>query len=96
MGAMHHLPLRGARHPVESLTGRELEILELVGTGLSMKSVARALGISPGTAGWHLKNSYQKLGVSSREEALLKARAENLIESRMVCPVCSCHLAARN
>lgn len=45
-----------------------------------MKGIARALGLSPGTVKWHLKNVYGKLGASSREEALAKARTLDLIE----------------
>ena len=62
-----------------SLTARELEILELLGTGLSVKGVARELDISPGTVKWHVKNLYYKLGASSREDALSKARLRKII-----------------
>ncbi|MES2488981.1 MAG: LuxR C-terminal-related transcriptional regulator, partial [Pseudomonadota bacterium] len=37
------------------LTRREIEILELLGTGLSVKGAARELDISPGTVKWHVK-----------------------------------------
>ncbi|PTU33099.1 response regulator transcription factor [Stenotrophobium rhamnosiphilum] len=62
------------------LTPREIEILELLGTGLSVKGAARELAISPGTVKWHVKNIYYKLGASSREDALLKARLRKIIE----------------
>lgn len=61
------------------LTPREMEILELLGTGLSVKGAARELVISPGTVKWHVKNIYYKLGASSREDALLKARLRKII-----------------
>jgi DNA-binding NarL/FixJ family response regulator len=61
------------------LTPREMEILDLLGTGLSVKGVARELDISPGTVKWHVKNIYYKLGASSREDALLKARLRRVI-----------------
>ncbi|MES2490954.1 MAG: LuxR C-terminal-related transcriptional regulator [Pseudomonadota bacterium] len=63
-----------------SLTPRETEILELQGKGLSLKGAARGLGISPGTVKWHVKNIYWKLGASSREDALFKARELQLIQ----------------
>jgi DNA-binding CsgD family transcriptional regulator len=72
------------------LTEREHEILELAGQGLSVKGTAQTLGISPGTVTWHLKNSYLKLGASSREDALKKARAEKLIDAGAICEVCAC------
>lgn len=79
-----------AGHP---LTQRELEILELAGRGLSMKAIAQVLGIAAGTVGWHLKNSYHKLGAGFRDQALRRARELNLIEPIGACPVCSCGLA---
>ncbi|HEY0915561.1 MAG TPA: helix-turn-helix transcriptional regulator [Solimonas sp.] len=87
-------PLRGA--PGEALTDREIEILELAGRGLSMKSIARVLGIAAGTVSWHLKNAYQKLHVGSREEAVRRARELQLIEDVLLCPHCACRLAPRH
>lgn len=86
---------RGRHFASHGPTARELEVLHLAGMGLSMKSTAKALGISSGTVKWHLKNLYQKLGAGSREEALQKARAGNLIEPRLFCPACAGILADR-
>lgn len=60
-----------------------------------MKGVALELGISAGTVRWHLKNAYQKLGVSSRENALRKIRAGHLIQPLFVCQVCACAMTSR-
>lgn len=62
-----------------SLTARETEILELLGKGLSIKGIARDLAISPGTVKWHVKNTYEKLGATAREDALKKAQLRQLI-----------------
>lgn len=64
---------------IDSLSPREIEILKLLGRGLSMKGAARGLEISPGTVKWHVKNLYEKLGATSREDALSKARLRQLI-----------------
>jgi DNA-binding NarL/FixJ family response regulator len=61
------------------LTPREMEVLGCLGMGLSVKGAARELAISPGTVKWHVKNIYYKLGASSREDALLKARIRGII-----------------
>lgn len=61
------------------LTVRESEILAILGKGLSMKGAARELAISPGTVKWHVKNMYEKLGATSREDALGRARLQQLI-----------------
>lgn len=55
------------------LSPRERTVLELTGAGLSTKAVARQLGISPNTVKFHLNAAFDKLGVSSRAEAVLAA-----------------------
>jgi LuxR family maltose regulon positive regulatory protein len=53
---------------VESLTVRELDILECLTKRLRTKEIARELSISEETVKFHLKNLYRKLGVSGRQE----------------------------
>jgi LuxR family maltose regulon positive regulatory protein len=64
---------------VDSLTERELEILERLAARLSYKEIAEALVISPFTVKAHASNIYGKLGVSGRREAITSARARGLI-----------------
>ena len=52
-----------------SLTGRELEVLELASKGLTNREIGSVLGCSETTAKWHLKNIMQKLQVTDRTEA---------------------------
>lgn len=54
---------------LDSLTGRELEILQLIAKGLSNKLIARELDISDGTVKVHVKHLLKKLGLRSRVEA---------------------------
>lgn len=54
---------------LDSLTGRELEILRLIAKGLSNKLIARELDISDGTVKVHVKHLLKKLGLRSRVEA---------------------------
>jgi len=63
----------------EELTPRELEILTLVGQGLSNKLIARALDITEGTVKTHVKNLLEKLDATSRTEALAVAARRGLI-----------------
>ncbi len=51
------------------LSGREVEVLRLVATGLTSAQVAGRLYLSPNTVNAHLRRIYNKLGVSSREAA---------------------------
>ena len=62
------------------LSDRELEILELVATGISNKEIAEELSISQNTVKVHLRNIFSKLGVSTRTEAALTAIQTNLVE----------------
>ena len=64
------------------LTGRELEILEMVGEGKTSKEIANDLYISENTVRNHVRNILDKLGLSSRFEAVNWAYREGLIEVR--------------
>jgi len=75
---------RTARLPVavssaEHLTRRELDVLKLTARGLSNEKIADQLGIGSRTVKQHLMNTYAKMGVSSRMEAVSKALREGWI-----------------
>jgi DNA-binding NarL/FixJ family response regulator len=61
-------PLLSGQPGSGDLTGRELEIAELVAEGESNKSISRRLGVSPRTVTTHLQNVYRKLEISSRNQ----------------------------
>lgn len=54
---------------LDSLTAREVEILECIAKGMSNKVIARELDISDGTVKVHVKHLLKKLGLRSRVEA---------------------------
>jgi len=54
-------------------TDRELEVLRLAARGLTNQAIGVELGISDRTVQGHLANVYEKLGVSTRTEAVLRA-----------------------
>jgi len=71
---------RLAEFPERSdLTERELEVLQLVARGLSNKDVARVIGRTDETVKIHLKNTFAKLGVADRTEAVTVALTRGLI-----------------
>ncbi|TLD71396.1 response regulator transcription factor [Phragmitibacter flavus] len=57
----------------ETLTGRELNVLELLAEGLSNKEIAARLSISETTVKTHLRGIFGKLNVLSRTEAVTVA-----------------------
>jgi DNA-binding NarL/FixJ family response regulator len=65
---------RAVSQPADSLTGREREVLALVGQGLANKQIARRLGISERTVKAHLTSVFQRIGVSDRVQAALWLR----------------------
>lgn len=58
------------------LTGRELEVLRLVAKGSRTKEIAADLSVSTRTVEAHLTSIFNKLGVSSRIEAVLRANSK--------------------
>ena len=52
------------------LSNREREILALLADGLVNKQIAARLGISPNTVKTHLELLFEKLGVTTRAEAV--------------------------
>lgn len=64
----------------ETLSPREIELLQLIDQGLSNQALADKLVVSLNTIKTHLKNLFRKLGVSSRTQAIAKARQQSLLE----------------
>jgi LuxR family maltose regulon positive regulatory protein len=67
-------------HPlIEPLSERELSVLRLLGGDLGGPEIARQLFISLNTLRTHTKSIYAKLGVTSRQAAVNRAREVDLI-----------------
>lgn len=64
----------------ETLTGREVEILQLLAAGQDARAVAKALGLSPHTVRDHLKAARRKLGVHSQLDAVVAAYRRGLLD----------------
>jgi DNA-binding NarL/FixJ family response regulator len=61
------------------LTRKEIEILNLLPSGLSISAMARKSFLTESTIKTHLSAIYRKLGVSNRVQAISVARENNLL-----------------
>ena len=64
----------------ETLTAREVEVLQLLAFGHTNKDIAEQLYISPDTVKTHLEHIFEKLGTSDRTAAVAEALRRRLIE----------------
>jgi DNA-binding NarL/FixJ family response regulator len=64
----------------ESLTEREVEVLQLLAFGYTNRDIGRRLYISPDTVKTHLEHIYQKLGANDRTAAVAEAFRRSLVE----------------
>jgi DNA-binding NarL/FixJ family response regulator len=63
----------------ETLTPREIDVLELVAEGLPNKAIAARLGISDQTVKFHVASIAGKLGAANRTDAVRRAVRRGLI-----------------
>ena len=64
----------------ETLTAREVEVLQLLAFGHTNRDIAEKLFISPDTVKTHLEHIFEKLGASDRTAAVAEALRRRLIE----------------
>ena len=69
------------RSNLDTLTPRELSILERIGRGWNNQSIAQNLNLTHGTVKGHVSRILDKLGVSDRTQAALLAVREGVVSS---------------
>ena len=74
---LRHRDIVASRRP--TLTGREVEVLQLVAQGMTSREIGEKLFISENTVKNHVRNILDKLGLHSRSEAVMYALREDLI-----------------
>jgi LuxR family transcriptional regulator, maltose regulon positive regulatory protein len=78
--ALPQTPHTSEEDLVEPLSGREIQVLELLASWCTNKEIARELHIAPSTVKRHTVNIYEKLQVGGRRHAVARAAALGLIE----------------
>ena len=68
-------------NPAPALTPREIQLLELLATGLSNRAIAKKTFISEATVKTHLVHIYGKLGVDNRTAAISAATQRRIIRA---------------
>jgi DNA-binding NarL/FixJ family response regulator len=61
------------------ITARQREVLQLVAEGMSMKEIANALNVKPGTVAFHKYRAMESLGLKTNSDLLRYAIAHHMI-----------------
>ncbi|MDR7161321.1 response regulator transcription factor [Arthrobacter sp. BE255] len=75
------LLMKRIANPAPALTPREIQLLELLATGLSNRAIAKKTFISEATVKTHLVHIYGKLGVDNRTAAISAATQRRIIRA---------------
>jgi len=78
-GGLWRAMATSARAKVPELTVREMQVLQALARGLTNRAIADELFISENTVKNHVRRLYEKLGVSSRTEAVIRGAREGII-----------------
>ena len=74
------VPVSDPEPHIESLTAREMEVLEMLAEGLINKEIAARLNISEHTAKFHVNSILNKLGAGTRTEAVVRSLRRGLLK----------------
>jgi DNA-binding NarL/FixJ family response regulator len=72
----------GVRPRLDALTGREREVLALIGCGRSNAEIARELSVGEGTVKTHVNHLFTKLNLRDRAAAIVLAYDHDLVGHR--------------
>jgi len=75
--------LRNSGFSAGALTAAELRVLQFLPSRLTFRQIGEHLFVSQHTVKSHARAIYQKLGASSRDEAIVRAQALGLVESSL-------------
>src|SRR5215210_6583840 len=73
---------RAQDEPEDPLSAREREVLQLITQGRTNREIAQALFVTEHTVKYHVTSLFNRLGVTSRAEAVARAAALGLLPDR--------------
>jgi DNA-binding NarL/FixJ family response regulator len=80
LAAYRSLPaIADGSRELDTLTGREREVLSLIGAGLTNAEIAAALFVGEGTVKTHINHVFTKLSLRDRAAAVVFAHDHNLV-----------------
>lgn len=65
------------------LSGREIEILNMVASGMLNRQIGQKLGLTEGTVKWYLQQVFDKVGVRNRKQAVVRARRLGILAQQL-------------
>ena len=74
-----HMPHPASKEPLDLLTNREKEVLNLVVEGYTAKDIAKMICVSPKTVEWHKRSLMNKLNIHKKTELIKFAIANSII-----------------
>jgi len=80
INALDNRVLQGIQHIVNSLSGREIEVLKFICAGYSNKQIANDLNLSPDTIKWHRNNLMRKTNTNNAMDLLRFAVQCNIVD----------------
>jgi DNA-binding NarL/FixJ family response regulator len=75
-----HIPHHANKGPLELLTHRETEVLNLVVEGHTTKDIAKMICVSPKTVEWHKRSLMKKLNIHKVTDLIKFAIANSMIQ----------------
>lgn len=66
----------------EGLSNAELQALQMTASAMTATQIATLMGVKPGTVRYYLDRAAGKLGAGSRKEAVAKAIAQDIVDTR--------------
>jgi two-component system, NarL family, response regulator LiaR len=73
------VPFEPGQDPRQALTGREFQLLQLIGAGMSNQEISEKMFVSINTVKTYVRTAYRRIGVTSRANAVLWAVRNGLV-----------------